>query len=60
VPHAQAEREVVMPGAPFQMSVTPGKVARPAPQLGQHNREVYGALGVTEQKLETLQQAGVV
>jgi benzylsuccinate CoA-transferase BbsE subunit len=60
VPHARAERELVMPGAPFQMSVTPSKVARPAPQLGQHNREVYGALGVSEQKLETLQQAGVV
>lgn len=60
VPHARAERELVMPGAPFQLSATPSKVARPAPQLGQHNREIYGAIGVSEQKLAALQQAGVV
>lgn len=49
-----------MPGAPFQMSATPSRVARPAPLLGQHNRDVYGVLGVSEQSLAALQQAGVV
>ncbi|MES2564098.1 MAG: CoA transferase [Pseudomonadota bacterium] len=60
VQHAPSEHDVSMPGAPFQLSATPSKVARPAPRLGQHNREIYGALGVTEQKLAALQQAGVV
>jgi benzylsuccinate CoA-transferase BbsE subunit len=60
VPHAGAARELVMPGAPFQMSATPSKVTRPAPRLGQHNREVYGALGVDDRKLAALEQAGVV
>jgi len=60
VPHARAGSEVVMPGAPFQMSATPSRVARPAPLLGQHNREVYSALGVSEQSLAALQEAGVV
>src|SRR6185436_12196358 len=31
VPHTGAKRDVIMPGAPFLMSGTPGKVARPAP-----------------------------
>lgn len=31
-------------GAPFQLPESPGGPARPAPQLGQHNQEVLGAL----------------
>lgn len=60
VAHAPSGQEVVMPGAPFQLSATPGRILRPAPQLGQHNREIYSALGVSEQKLAALAQAGVV
>jgi benzylsuccinate CoA-transferase BbsE subunit len=60
VAHAPSGQEVVMPGAPFQLSATPGQISRPAPQLGQHNREIYSALGVSEQKLAALAQAGVV
>jgi len=30
------------PGAPFLMDGTPWHASRPAPTLGQHNREVYG------------------
>lgn len=60
VPHAPSGQEVVMPGAPFQLSATPGQVSRPAPQLGQHNREIYSSIGVSEQKLAALAQAGVV
>ena len=60
VPHAGTERELVMPGAPYQMSATPSTVMRPAPRVGQHNREVYGALGVNDGKLAALERAGVV
>lgn len=60
VPHAPSGREIVMPGAPFKLSATPSKVARPAPRLGEHNREIYSAIGVSEQKLAAFAQAGVV
>ena len=34
--------EIRYPGAPFLMSGTPWKARRPAPTLGQHNRQVLG------------------
>ncbi len=37
---------VTMPGAPYRMSVTPWTLRRPAPCLGQHNAEVFGAHGL--------------
>ena len=35
-------------------------VRRVAPKLGQHNAEIYGALGVTDDDLQALQAKGVV
>lgn len=60
VPHELSGRDIVMPGAPFRMSETPGRVARAAPGLGQHNREIFGAIGVDEKSLAALALAGVV
>jgi len=36
--------EVNFPGAPFNMSLTPWQLKRPAPILGQHNQEVYAEI----------------
>jgi crotonobetainyl-CoA:carnitine CoA-transferase CaiB-like acyl-CoA transferase len=36
------------PGVPTWFSATPGKVAGPAPTLGQHNAELLAALGLTQ------------
>ena len=33
--------KIKYPGSPFQLSVTPGKIERPAPLLGEHNEKVY-------------------
>ena len=42
-------------------SATPYSVSRPAPRLGQHNREVYcGELGLSTSELEQLARIGVV
>jgi crotonobetainyl-CoA:carnitine CoA-transferase CaiB-like acyl-CoA transferase len=30
------------PGAPYKHTVTPWRIARPAPRIGEHNEEVYG------------------
>jgi crotonobetainyl-CoA:carnitine CoA-transferase CaiB-like acyl-CoA transferase len=39
---------------PTQFSATPGGIHRPPPGLGQHNAEVFGALGYSAQEIESL------
>ncbi|MBI4641538.1 MAG: CoA transferase [Candidatus Tectomicrobia bacterium] len=57
-PHAGA---FFYPGAPFIMSETPWGIRRPAPMLGQHNREVFiDLLGLKESDLVKLRQLGVI
>jgi crotonobetainyl-CoA:carnitine CoA-transferase CaiB-like acyl-CoA transferase len=49
------------PGQPIHLSETPATFRRPAPGLGQHNREVLGGLlGMTDGDLSELQAAGVI
>lgn len=48
-----------VPGLPFRMLGTPGEV-RPAPTLGQHNREVLLDLGYSAQEIVLLRQRGVI
>ena len=42
VPHAASGRALRMPGAPYALSATPWAIRRPAPRLGEHNREILG------------------
>ena len=49
------------PGAPYKLSVTPWRVRRPAPLLGEHNEEVYcQMLGYTRQDLAKMRGLGVI
>jgi crotonobetainyl-CoA:carnitine CoA-transferase CaiB-like acyl-CoA transferase len=49
------------PGAAYRHSATPWRITRPAPAVGEHNREIYGEeLGVTEEQLRSLEEAGVI
>lgn len=51
----------VFPVRPAQLSGTPMQVSRPAPRLGEHNREVYrGELGYSGAELARLGGMGVV
>lgn len=56
-----ATGRLTYPGAPFKFSATPWQVRSPAPQLGQHNAQVYGQrLGLSPERLEQLRQHGVI
>ena len=59
VDHPAAGR-LSYPGAPYQFSLTPWTIRRPAPLLGQHNAEVFGQLGLGAAELQLLQAQGVV
>jgi CoA:oxalate CoA-transferase len=48
------------PGQPFRMSEHPWRLRRPAPLLGQHNEEVYGALGYSKEDLVKLREMGAI
>ncbi len=55
-----AAGELMYPGAPFRLSLTPWSAGR-APLLGEHNEEIYcGRLGYSKERLAELQEQGVV
>ena len=51
---------LLQPGIVPRLSATPGRVRSRAPRLGEHNAEVYGALGVSETELASLADDGVI
>ena len=56
-----ATGKLTYPGRPFLMGATPWRVRRPAPLLGEHNREVLcGLLGFSAEELSGLRRSGVV
>src|SRR5579875_1984352 len=55
-----AAGKLTYPGAPFKLSTRAWALRRPAPLLGQHNREVLAEVGVDEQELVRLQKAGAI
>lgn len=49
------------PRVAIKMSRTPGRIEHPAPQVGQHNGEVYaGLLGLSAKEIEGLKVEGVI
>ena len=49
------------PGPPYRLSKTPARLTRPAPTLGQHNREVLaGELGLSDADIVELERSGVI
>ena len=59
--HENLGRTLTMPGAFAKFSVTPVGPVRRAPQLGEHNREVYGdLLGIDPARLTELRATGAI
>jgi crotonobetainyl-CoA:carnitine CoA-transferase CaiB-like acyl-CoA transferase len=54
-PRAGATRAL---GLPIKLSASPGKVARPAPLLGQHTHEVLAEFGFSASEIEALVHSG--
>lgn len=51
---------IKVPGVVPKLCSTPGKVVSAGPTLGQHNREVYGSLGLTRDEISQLEAEGVL
>jgi crotonobetainyl-CoA:carnitine CoA-transferase CaiB-like acyl-CoA transferase len=70
-PHVQARGTLIevddpvlgpvrMPAPVARLSATPATVQRPAPAVGEHNTEVYGDLGLSDEDLDKLRSAGII
>jgi crotonobetainyl-CoA:carnitine CoA-transferase CaiB-like acyl-CoA transferase len=61
VEHPGLGRKFTLPGAFAKMSETPVGPQGAAPQLGEHNREVYGGLlGLSNEEIVALRAAGTI
>lgn len=58
VDHPELGRSFTYPGAPYAMEGW--RIARRAPLLGEHNRELYAELGLEETELTALRAQGVI
>jgi CoA:oxalate CoA-transferase len=53
--------KIPLPGVPIKMSRTPGTIEMPAPEVGEHNQEVYSRLlGFTNEQLGQLKAEGII
>jgi crotonobetainyl-CoA:carnitine CoA-transferase CaiB-like acyl-CoA transferase len=57
--HPEAGGHKVIP-PPVRFSATPAAVRRPAPLVGQHNREVLSEVGLSEDEILALEASGVL
>lgn len=58
---AEDGHSIPLPGIPIKMSASPGKITTRAPNVGEHNREIYGGLlGLGDEDLEDLKNRGVI
>lgn len=58
--HEDLDRTVRYPGAPYRFEKSPWALQRRAPHLGEHNDEIYGALGVSRAERKRLREEGAI
>ncbi|CAN5433711.1 CoA transferase [soil metagenome] len=54
------EGHIKTPGFPYKFSVTPPRIDRGAPLVGQHSREVLAELGLGAEEIDSLVESGAV
>jgi crotonobetainyl-CoA:carnitine CoA-transferase CaiB-like acyl-CoA transferase len=57
--HPQAGK-ITMPAVPYRFSRSEYGAPGSAPGLGEHNRQVYGELGITDEEIEKLHDKGII
>ena len=60
VEHPELGTSFTYLGAPVLLSATPWRIGGRAPLLGEHNAEVFGELGLSEDELQDLSVKGVI
>ncbi len=60
VEHPQTGKKYKFPGAPAKLSRSPLRVGSRAPRAGEHNKEVYQKLGLSEKEIKDLIKDGVI
>jgi len=61
VAHPELGRTMPYPGGPFFFTVTPWRIARRPPLLGEHNTEIYhGQLGIDARRIAAWEKEGIV
>ena len=60
IDHPALESRLTYPGAIAKTAPAGIGIRRPAPQLGEHNAEVYGKIGLDADRLEELAAEGIV
>jgi crotonobetainyl-CoA:carnitine CoA-transferase CaiB-like acyl-CoA transferase len=58
--HPHEGRSLTYAGAPARFRASLWRLRRPAPRLGEHNEEVFGAWGLDRGEIERLRQEGVI
>jgi crotonobetainyl-CoA:carnitine CoA-transferase CaiB-like acyl-CoA transferase len=59
--HPELRRSIRYPGGPFFFTVTPWRIARRPPLLGEHNLEIYKSeLGLSDAQFAQLMRAQVI
>ncbi len=51
---------IKFPTAPYIFSKSPWEMSRKAPSLGEHNQEILGTLGYTDEEVAALKECGVI
>ncbi len=60
VEHPQSGKKYKFPGAPCKLSRSPWRVGSHVPAVGEHNKEIYQELGLSEKEIEALSKEGVI
>jgi len=60
VDHPELNQELTYPGTFYQTTGPAFRPARRPPLVGEHNREIYSEIGLSEVELQTLKESAII